>query len=214
MSVCSGSSAVWAISGILNNCRFLASNGAKPLDRWGTLSGPFLGNRELIRPIRMPGRPGVPTPTNRNDKSREPEQSFRAEGRRERCLVHRGTGRDPGLPRAKRRRQIHHHAHDHRLHPPHGGCGKGRRQRRDGKTDRGQAPDGLPAGECAALHGHDRRGLPWFLRRGAWHQRRGQGQGDRSRHRHVLPQIGSPSKRRHAFEGIPASHRFRAGDHS
>ena len=32
---------------------------------------------------------------------------------------HRGTGRSAWIPRPQRRRQIHHHAHDHRLHSPH-----------------------------------------------------------------------------------------------
>ena len=65
--------------------------------------------------------------------------------------LHGPARRDPGVPRAKRRRQDHDHAHPDRLHARHGGRLPGGRPRRVRAAGGGEAPDRLFARERPAL---------------------------------------------------------------
>ena len=82
----------------------------------------------------------------------------------ERRQLSRRARRNPRLPGPERRRQDDDHAHPDRLHAGHRGQGDRRRLRRLRAADRGQAADRLPAGNAAALSGHERRRVPRLRR--------------------------------------------------
>ncbi len=160
------------------------------------------------------GRPRRPASTGRvtGDRGSTPHQAVRPLHRRRRRHVPRRQGRDPRLPRPQRGRQDHDDAHPDGLHAGHRRQGRHCRVRHLRSAARGQAPHRLPAGNAAALPGHDRPRLPAVRRPdprrrvqgAAGAGRHGDGEGARRRRRHPLL--------RQALEGLQAARRAGPGD--
>ena len=101
------------------------------------------------------------------DRDRRPDQALRQLHRRGQRQLQRGARRGAGLPRAQRRRQVHHDADAGGLHDPHRRHRPDLRPRRADRRRGGAPRAGLPAGGRADLPRNDRHGLPDLLRQGA-----------------------------------------------
>ncbi len=115
----------------------------------------------LVRPLHKPRRFGLAFlfVADRRclcDRGSTPHETLRPRHRRGRRQLPRRARRDPRVPRTQRRRQDDDDADPDRLHAGHRRQGHCRRVRRLRPADRGQAAHRLPAGDAAALPGHER----------------------------------------------------------
>src|SRR3989475_9434422 len=147
----------------------------------------------------------------RRDQGGKSQQVLRVETRGRRRLLRTRHRRGAGVPRAQRRGQVDHHAHDHRFHSPERGRGLGVRAGRAGKSDRGEAPDRLSSGSGALVYRDVGPVVPQVRRRDARPAGRGTAQRDTPRRRTVPSGERARADDRYAFEGLPPPHLPRAG---
>src|SRR5574342_748654 len=187
-------------------------NGA-PVHASLTSAGPRLSWRAPGHPPNVPWRQGnsrrpevVAGPTGgSHDRSEPPHQALPRPGGGGRPLLHGGEGRGGRLPGPERRRQVHHHAHPHRLPARHLGHGQGGGVRRLRGAAGGEAPRRLPPRTAPGLRRPHTPLLPALLRlaeRAAPPASEGR---DRPRRRAHRRHRGHEPGHRQPLQGLPAA---------